>query len=1019
LHFNQNDSIKDRQVHDTNCTSNIPGPLVRSEGDGPTGNADADDAYDYSGDTYDFYSNEHGRDSIDNQGMPIISTVNYSDQNGVCNFQNAFWTGTQMVYGTGFASADDVVGHELTHGVTQHESNLLYYYQSGAINESFSDVWGEFIDLTNGKGTDTPAVRWLLGEDVPVFGAIRDMKNPQRFGNPDRMSSALWVCYSFDGGGVHSNSGVNNKLCYLLTDGDTFNHQTVTGMGIPKVADLYYEVQTSLLTSGSDYMDLYHALTQAAINLGWTAQERNNLEAACSAVEIVNQPEPCDFRDEAPICTYDVNALIFTDDFEGSFNWAPRVIKGDNLWELQSDYATSGLYALGGAMGFEAFFPPADDSAIELQQDILLPPKAFLHFRHAYGFESSNNQAPFYDGGVVEYSTNSGASWRDAGSLIDSNGYTGTLTTVSDNPLRGRRAFVGDSRGYISSRLDLSSLAGSSFRIRFRIGVDSFYSDLGWAIDDVSIYTCGGPPPTPTLTPTLTLTSTPTVTHTPTITATPTPSFTPTVTNTPRVGRTVFSSAVGGGPVHVAVGKVNIPNKSHENESFQDIVTANRAADSVSLLINENGHFPAGETQLPTGPGSKPSFVALEDLTNDGLQDLLVIAAGTNQILLFANNGAGGFNVPPAILPQALDSPLAAFIGDLNNDNRFDLAIPNTESDTLTIILSGPGGILGAGSVVHQMAIGNASEGKLPAYIAGGHLNGDLNLDLVTPNWEDGTVSVFLGKGNGNFLAPQVLQAGVNPRTAAIADLDGADGNDLIVVNQGAPQLADPKPGSIMIFLNDGNGHFNGSYTYYTGPSPVAAIPLDFDGNGRIDLAVIHAGIQAPYADPPVPGNLTIYYNDGTADFSTYDRFPEVGTRPLAAARARFDGSNSANDLVVANQLNNRVTVFNISLPSMPKSYADINLDHVNDGLDLFAYSRLLSARDPRTRQLGDLSGNDVLDDQDLVSFLSVRGNPIPSSSKRIGPSARSEKDIQDAASADRNGDGVVDANDVLFDLGR
>jgi Zn-dependent metalloprotease len=86
------------------------------------------------------YQSNHNRNSIDNNNMPVISTVHYDS-----GYANAFWSGEQMVYGDGygFPLADDVVAHELTHGVTQHESNLFYYYQSGAINESFSDLWGE------------------------------------------------------------------------------------------------------------------------------------------------------------------------------------------------------------------------------------------------------------------------------------------------------------------------------------------------------------------------------------------------------------------------------------------------------------------------------------------------------------------------------------------------------------------------------------------------------------------------------------------------------------------------------------------------------------------------------------------------------------------------------------------------------------------------------------------------------------------------------------------------------------
>src|SRR5678809_204665 len=95
-------------------------------------------------------------------------------------------------------------------GVTQYTSNLFYYYQSGAINESLSDVFGEFIDQTNGHGNDAPSVKWLLGEDVAGLGAIRDMKNPSSFGQPDRMTSPYYYTGSGDSGGVHTNSGVNN-----------------------------------------------------------------------------------------------------------------------------------------------------------------------------------------------------------------------------------------------------------------------------------------------------------------------------------------------------------------------------------------------------------------------------------------------------------------------------------------------------------------------------------------------------------------------------------------------------------------------------------------------------------------------------------------------------------------------------------------------------------------------------------------------------------------------------------------
>src|SRR5262249_2520866 len=156
----------------------------------------------YFGDTYDFYFTRHGRDSINNAGLVLSGTVRYCRSGEPCPYQNAYWEANRMHFGQGFAAADDVCAHELTHGVTENESELLYQDQSGAINESLSDMWGEWIDLTNSGGTDTPAVRWLMGEDLPG-GAIRSMKNPLLFNDPDRMGSPKYYHGIADNGGVH------------------------------------------------------------------------------------------------------------------------------------------------------------------------------------------------------------------------------------------------------------------------------------------------------------------------------------------------------------------------------------------------------------------------------------------------------------------------------------------------------------------------------------------------------------------------------------------------------------------------------------------------------------------------------------------------------------------------------------------------------------------------------------------------------------------------------------------------
>ncbi|MFQ5400495.1 MAG: M4 family metallopeptidase [Anaerolineae bacterium] len=509
LQFNQIDSALDRTIYDNNNDHNagLPGiGPVRTEGDAAISIADVDNAYDFSGDTYNFYWTEHGRDSLDDAGMTLISTVRYCKSALSCPYANAFWNGTQMVYGEGYASADDVVGHELTHGVTELTSNLFYFYQTGAINESFSDVWGEFIDLTNTAGSDGPTDRWLVGEDLPG-GAIRSMKDPTSLGDPDKMSSPNYYCQqsslesgSGDNGGVHTNSGINNKAAYLMVDGGTFNGKTVAALGISKVADLYYYAQTNLLTSAADYADLYDALQLAAANLGFTTPEQQAVLDALDAVEMGTQPTTCAVP-EAPICESGTPTDLFFDDIEsGAGNWVTGIISATNqFWfvpqtsstiGLADPYATSGTgniwgFDQGGAIG------GISDTYLAMKTDVVsLPSNAYMHFNHSYGFDSSTPSGLIkYDGGIVEYSLNGGTTWQDAGALFTHNGYDGTL--IGTNPLGAISAFTADSRGYISSRLDLNSLAGSNVRFRFRIGTGLLTYDYGWFIDDVRIYTCG------------------------------------------------------------------------------------------------------------------------------------------------------------------------------------------------------------------------------------------------------------------------------------------------------------------------------------------------------------------------------------------------------------------------------------------------------------------------------------------------------------------------------------------------
>ena len=526
--MNQLEAAINRRVCDANSTAtNVPCSLstpVRIEGQAaltgdsnPASNLsikarDVNNAYDYAGLTYSFYS-ALGRDGINGSGSRIDSTVRFCPSGSSCPYGNAYWDGSQMVYGTGYASADDVVAHELTHGVTQYTSDLYYYFQSGAINEAMSDIFGELVDQSDGAGNDSAAVKWKIGEDLPG-GSLRDMANPPAFGDPDKTSSSLYVKdkYADDSGGVHSNSGVANKAAALMTDGGSFNGQTVTGIGVSKASRIWYQTQL-LLTSGSDYQDLGQALSQACDSItgtaSITADDCTQVDKTVLATEMnvtpVNASVP-----QAAVCTTGVPTNLYSNNFDGAANhtWPSTTIVSGGSWTYGSLDTVNGLYAKSGTDNLWGDDPDrTSDTAMTMPVAIHVPSSgAFIHFKHAFGFEtdtvdpSTGSRAiGYYDGGVVEYSTDNGSSWHDAGGLIAANGYTGAIENGygADNPLRGRQAFVGASLGYQSTRLNLSSLANQDVKIRFRIGSDAHVGDAGWFIDDFRAYTCAAPDTTP------------------------------------------------------------------------------------------------------------------------------------------------------------------------------------------------------------------------------------------------------------------------------------------------------------------------------------------------------------------------------------------------------------------------------------------------------------------------------------------------------------------------------------------
>jgi Zn-dependent metalloprotease len=217
-----------REVYDAKTRTSLPGEKARFEGENPTGNEDVDKAYDYTGFVRDFYLKEYNRNSIDGQGMKFVSTVNY----GV-NYENAFWNGSQMTYGKPGADSPfksfillDVAAHEITHGVTEKEANETYYGQSGALNESNSDIFGELIKQY-AKHQTAEQADWLVGDGIWKDGikgkAIRDMLNPgtayddPKIGkDPQPADMAHYVKTYGDNGGVHYNSSIPSKAFALF-----------------------------------------------------------------------------------------------------------------------------------------------------------------------------------------------------------------------------------------------------------------------------------------------------------------------------------------------------------------------------------------------------------------------------------------------------------------------------------------------------------------------------------------------------------------------------------------------------------------------------------------------------------------------------------------------------------------------------------------------------------------------------------------------------------------------------------
>jgi len=282
-----------RTIYDLAHGTRLPGKRVRGEGDPRSKDIHVNEAYDFSGTTYDFFKQVFDRNSVDGKGMRLDSSVHYS-----VDYDNAFWNGAQMVYGDGdgvifqrFTKSLEVIGHELTHGVTQFEAALEYHDQPGALNESFSDVFGALTKQWKLKQTADKA-DWLIGAGLLAKGvngvAIRSMKAPgtayddPRLGkDPQPAHMKNYFKGSADNGGVHINSGIPNHAFYLVAT-------ALGGNAWDRAGKIWYDTLTNMIGPNTTFKQAANATVRSAGNrFGSGSKEQKAVTSAWKQVGVI------------------------------------------------------------------------------------------------------------------------------------------------------------------------------------------------------------------------------------------------------------------------------------------------------------------------------------------------------------------------------------------------------------------------------------------------------------------------------------------------------------------------------------------------------------------------------------------------------------------------------------------------------------------------------------------------------------------------------------------------------------
>ncbi|WP_110205358.1 M4 family metallopeptidase [Nocardioides daejeonensis] len=688
----------DRAVYEADEDRNLT--RVWQEGDEFPGdlNEDQQNLVNSAGEAYWFFKNSFDRDSYDGNGARM-NTIN-NDPAIEC--PNANWNGITTNYCNGVTS-DDVVAHEWGHAYTEYTHGLIYQWQAGALNEAYSDIWGETIDLINGRedegegnltvkrpvglcSTNSPALpllsinapsdiardcltggasfgqqldaegltgdvviptdavedggtatdgcspyeqdvtgkivmvdrglcaftdkavmatqegaagliignrddspigmsgddttlvptvsigltdreairtavdagktvnvtmkdaggerydsyRWLVGEKSPAFGgAIRDMWNPNCYGDPGKVSDAEYKCSTDDNGGVHGNSGVANHGYALLVDGGTFNGVTVKGIGLDKAAHIYFTAMNEYQTPVSDFVDHANSLeascaqltgkrltklstaeaTKTALNAKIDASDCEQVAAMARAIELRKEPTQCEFQpllpDEAgaPCGKGFDSRTVWSEDFEdGLDGWTQdaEIPEGSQTFEWESEAQAPSHDSMtafapdpasyGDCVPFSGDYSSA---ASLISPEIVMPAEGehpLLSFDHYVATELG------YDGGLVRAKINDGDFEDVPADAFVVNGYNDTMEPAPNNtsPLAGQEGFTGTDGGQLhgswnTSRIDLEALgaeAGDTVQFSFVMGRDGCNGFDGWYVDDVELTVCDVAPVT-------------------------------------------------------------------------------------------------------------------------------------------------------------------------------------------------------------------------------------------------------------------------------------------------------------------------------------------------------------------------------------------------------------------------------------------------------------------------------------------------------------------------------------------